>query len=232
MLEIDEQNHTSVLISSLGKIYNKGKIKGKLKAINLYLLNVVYKLLDGCCLTLSNTERRALMDIYRKIYFNSEDVCKITSIPKYQIQPTVRFFQAEVTDCNTYPKYANIYYWQEAEYATTYTNVRANALTTSFLEGKLSDTYTSFQTGKTIPYSNIGRICFLAMESDDKDFTVTDILNNVVNDSFDISYITSLNATLFVTKNVYSYGDIFFKFTKLSTGTEGNFTTQFDNTFN
>ena len=39
MLEINEQNHTSVLISSLDNIYNQGKLNGKLNSVNLYILN-------------------------------------------------------------------------------------------------------------------------------------------------------------------------------------------------
>ena len=46
MFEINELNHVPVVISSLDKIYNKAKVNGKLNSINLYIFNIIFKLLN------------------------------------------------------------------------------------------------------------------------------------------------------------------------------------------
>ena len=50
MIQIDEKNHASVIIGSLNKIYNKVKLSGKLEAIDLYILNMIYNILNNCFL--------------------------------------------------------------------------------------------------------------------------------------------------------------------------------------
>lgn len=214
MIEIDEINHVPVLISSLDKIYNKAKVNGKLDSVNLYLLNIVFKLLNGCCVTLTNDQRRKLITIYSNIYFNSQSICKVKGIVKYKIPTRTKFFQAETEDCNTYPKFDNIYYWQEEDYTTILDDIVAVGDSTGYLTGKSFYSYAEFSTGKLLEYNNIGRICFMALESNNATLTVTDILGNVVNDAFDTHYYASINATLFVSRNIFSHGPINFKIIK------------------
>ena len=59
MFEINELNHVPVVISSLDKIYNKAKVNGKLNSINLYVFNIIFKLLNLESLTLTDTQSKA-----------------------------------------------------------------------------------------------------------------------------------------------------------------------------
>jgi len=52
------------------------------------------------------------MNLYRKLYFNSEEICHVNNIQKYQIQPKITFVQAETKDCNQFTSVVDkkIYY--------------------------------------------------------------------------------------------------------------------------
>lgn len=216
MLEINEQNNTAVLISSLDRIFNQGKLNGKLNAINLYILNLTHDLLNNCCIELTNDQRRALMDLYRKIYFNSEEICHVTNVQKYQIQPTITFTQAETIDCNQYTQVNKIFYWQESDYNSDFEDIKLLIVNTNYLNTKPNDTYLSFDIGKNINYTNVGKISFAIIETLSTDvFKIYDVLNNDVTHAFDTYYETINNCRLFVSKNTYSHGEINFKIKKI-----------------
>ncbi len=216
MLEINEQNNTAVLISSLDRIFNQGKLNGKLNAIDLYILNLTHDLLNNCCIELTNDQRRSLMDLYRKIYFNSEEICHVTNVQKYQIQPTITFTQAETIDCNQYPQINKIFYWQESNYNAMFDDIKLLIDNTRYFNQKSFDTFSLFEIGKNIEYSNIGKICFAIIETESTDtFKIYDILNNDVTHAFDTYYETINNCRLFVSKNIYSHGEINFKIKKI-----------------
>lgn len=216
MLEINEQNHTGVLLSSLDKIYNKGRLNGKLNSINLYILNIIYKLLDNCCIELTQENKIQLMDLYRKIYYNSETICKVSNIKKYNIPVKLHFEQAETEDCNVYPKANKIFYWQEESYVNTINVILDIIGNDDFFTLKSNDSLISFENGKLIEYNNIGRICFAIMESDENEvFKIYDILNNDITHSFITEYYTVKNCRLFISNNIYSHGDINFKIKKI-----------------
>lgn len=216
MLEINEQNNTAVLISSLDRIFNQGKLKGKLNSIDLYILNLTHDLINNCCIELTHDQRKALMDLYRKIYFNSEEICHVTNVQKYQIQPEITFTQAETTDCNQYPKINKIFYWQETNYNAVFDDIKLLIDNTGYLNSKQNDTLLSFEIGKNINYNNIGKICFAIIETLSTDnYRIYDILNNDVTHNFDAYYETVNNCRLFVSKNIYSHGEINFKIKKI-----------------
>ena len=54
----------------------------------------------------------------------------------------------------------------------------------------------------------------MAVSSNNVTLNIIDILGNNVNDAFDIHYYEDVNSTLFVSKNIFSYGPINFKITK------------------
>lgn len=215
MLDITEKAHVSVMISSLDKSYNNTLVGKPLKSNELYLLNIVFKLLDGCCLELSNNERRILLDLYRSLYFKSEQICPGPTLIKYQITNTPKFIQSESTDCNTYPQSNKIFYWQEDDINTLLSDIEPLIDDTNYLDNKLFDTISNFEKGIEIEYNNVGRICFLAMESTTTNYEIKDIYNNNITDAFDIVLIPVINSTLFVSKNFYSHGNINFKIKKL-----------------
>lgn len=232
MIEINDKNHISVLLSSLDKIYNQGKINGKLEAIDLYILNIIYKLLNNCCLELTNEQRKCLMNSYRNMYFYSNTICQATPIQIYQTNYKTKFFQAESEDCNNYPKFEDIYYWQEP-LGRNFANIHPDIVDSTYLIGKSFDTEENFKLGKDIDYSDIGVICFLVTDTLTTDtYKIYDILNNDITHTFNTIYIDSLNSTLFVSSNSYSYGLMNITIKKQTTNLSiGPFNRIFNNTF-
>lgn len=206
MLEINEINNISVIISSLDKIYKKGQLTGKLDSSNLYILNIIYNLLDNCCLELTNEQRILLMNMYRNIYFYSENICKVSNIKKYKIEPKIVFEQAEVTDCNQYTKFENIYYWQEENFEYTIDDVLPLISETGFFSNKLFDTEINFNSGVNCSFSKVGYVCFAILDSLETDtYEIYDVLNNNVTNMFDVDYANDIKTKLFVSKNIYSH---------------------------
>jgi len=231
MLEINELNNTSVLISSLDKIYNLGRLNGKLKSIDLYVLNIIFNLLNGCCIELTNDQRKNLMELYRYFYFNTEYICPVSNIQGYVNPKISQFTQAESIDCNQYPIKDKIYYWQESNYNSTAESIFYQVDDNGYFTNKLNDTKKSFETGKYIGYSEIGKICFAITESKDTEtYKIYDSLNNDVTHTFTRLFVNSMDIILFVSNNIYSHGTIFFKIKKTNNVYDDN--SIFDDTFN
>ena len=72
MQQINEKSHYSTIISSLNKEYKKTKLGKTLTPNDIYLLDIVYNLLQGCCLELSDIETKKLLQLYNNILFNSK----------------------------------------------------------------------------------------------------------------------------------------------------------------
>lgn len=215
MIEINEKNHQSALISSLEKVYNNGKLTGRLNSIDIYLLNIIYKLLNNCCIELTDIQKKILMDMYRNIYFHSEQICNTTSIEIYEHVYKTPFFQAEVDDCNTYPVADKIYYWQEQNYNTTIEDILLLVDDQDYFLNKSYDSKENFEIGKNITYNNIGRICFAITEYDDlENYEIFDTLNNNITTTFDFEFVESIKTLLIVSKNIYSNGDVKIKIKK------------------
>ena len=227
MIEITIKNHLGVLIGSIEKIYKRAQLIGKLEIIDIYYLNIIYKLLNK--LELTNDENNQLIDYYNKLSFYSENICPPKVIKKYQTTPKPKFEQAENTDCNTVVLNKSILYWQEV-YTLNNSQITNLVDDTNYLVDKPSDTYENFEIGKNIDYTKVGKIVFLALESDNKDFVITDVLNNDVTHTFSLTYLPQLNATLFISDNNYAYGNLFFKINK-QTQESGIFNNSFNNIF-
>lgn len=215
MIEIKDNKHISVIIESLVKSYKKAKINGILKVKEIYYLNIIKRLLDNDNLTLTNDENNLLINIYNNLAFNSQQVCPPKIYKSYQTTPRIKFEQAEVDDCNTYPHSDKIFYWQEEDKNTLLADIQPIVDDTGYLVDKLFDTFANFEAGIEINYNKIGRIAFLAMESDTLNYSIKDVYNNDVTDAFDIVLIPTINSTLIVSKNFYSHGNINFKIKKL-----------------
>jgi hypothetical protein len=204
MLEINEQNHTSVLISSLNKIYNQSKLKGKLNSINLYFLNIIFNLLNNCCIELSNKEKKQLMNVYRKLYFNSENICNVENVLKYKIEPKITFTQAETKDCNQYNEGINkkIYYWKESVgSSTTFEDIVLICKNLSYVTTHNNNTFQEFNNGVEIDYLNPTTkcICFnlhgVTINDNYKLYDENDV--NITN-LYDSQYIPETNSLIFV----------------------------------
>lgn len=211
MINITIKNHLGVLIGSIDKIYKRAQMVGKLESKEVYYLNIIYKLLNN--LELTNSQNNQLITFYNKLSFYSDNICPPKVIKKYQTTPKPKFEQAEVTDCNTVISNKSILYWQEV-YTLNNSQITELVDNTNYLVDKPSDTYENFEIGKNIDYTKIGKIVFLALESDTVNYIIKDVLNNDVTHTFNISLIPQLNATLFISDNNYSHGIMNFKIIK------------------
>ena len=211
MINITIKNHLGVLIGSIDKIYKKAQMVGKLESKEVYYLNIIYKLLNNSELT--NSQNNQLITFYNKLSFYSDSICPPKVIKKYQTTPKPKFEQAEITDCNTYSKNELIFYWQEI-YTLNNSQITDLVDNTNYLMDKPSDTYENFEIGKNIDYTKVGKIVFLALESDTVNYIIKDILNNDITHTFTIIIIPQLNATLFISDNNYSHGTMNFKIIK------------------
>ena len=211
MINITIKNHLGVLIGSIDKIYKKAQMVGKLESKEVYYLNIIYKLLNN--LELTNSQNNQLITFYNKLSFYSDNICPPKVIKKYQTTPKPKFEQAEVTDCNTVISNKSILYWQEV-YTLNNSQITNLVDDTNYLIDKPSDTYENFEIGKNIDYTKVGKIVFLALESDTISYIIKDDLNINVTHTFDITLIPHLNATLFISDNNYSHGIMNFKIIK------------------
>ena len=231
MTEINDKNHISILLSSLNKSYKQAKLKGKLNSIELYIFNIIFKLLNDEYLVLTTEERKCLISLYEKMYINSKNICN--NLPIYKTKYVTKFFQAESTDCNNYPKFEKIYYWQEEDIDNRIADVVIVVDNLNYLTKKLGDTEPNLEIGKNIQYNYIGVICFLITDALTTDvYKIYDILNNDVTNGFDTQYIDDLNSILFVSKNIYSHNLMNLKIKKQAIGlTSGPFNQTFNNIF-
>ena len=233
MIRNNDNDHFISVVGSLDKSYLHAKTYGKLNTSEIYILNTIYNILNNFT-NLTASQKNSLSLLYNHIYYNSSNICKTYSINSNLINSKKSFIQNALIKARTIPSNSSsniIYYWQEEDLNTTIEDIIPLTYNSSFFTSKSSDTYDNFENiGKTINYSNVGRIGFYATESDNKSFIVTDILNNDVTNIFDIIYLSDSNATLFVSKNFYSNGNIFFKF-KQTTELNIIFDTQFNNIF-
>ena len=107
-----------------------------------------------------------------------------------------------------------VYYWQLEDVQEDINNV-IPLISIPFLNTLPQVPFSDFEVGKIVTYVKVGRICFAISPTQIQNFTITDSLNNDVTDAFDLDYNIDLNLILFVSKSVYSYSSIYFKFKKL-----------------
>jgi len=215
-MTLNDKLHTSSIINSLNKAYNQSKLNGKLVTEDIYLLDSIYKLLDGCEMSLNNKQLKNLKELYISILNNSKYICKTPIFKTYYSKEVIPFVQAESQDCNNIPKLDLIYYWQES-LGVLPSTILANIATDQYLQTKPSDLKSKFIEGKDINYTDIGLICFALNDvlvidnyhiyDDDNDSDVTL--------GFESFYNTELKTRIFISYNIYSYGLMNFKIKKI-----------------
>jgi len=213
MQQIYEKSHYATLISSLNKQYKKAKIGKSLTPIDIYLLDIIYNLLQESNLILSDEEKDKLLEMYNILLYNSKVICNNTYNEVSQMSKVDKFIQAEKTDCNNFPVQTIldvIYYWQE----DSITNTIEDIIPEINDREKLQATYIDFSDGKTITYSNIGRICFLLNNETSINYSIYDELNNNVTSLFDLQYVSNVNGVIIVSQSIYSHGIINLKIIK------------------
>ena len=219
MQQINEKAHYSTLISSLNKEYKKTKLAKTLTPNDIYLLDIVYNLLQGCCLELSDIEIKKLLQLYNNILFNSKIICNNNYQETYQMSKKDKFIQAEKTDCNNIPLQpiiTKIYYWQEP-LGVIVDDILELIESGTYLETKFSDSISIFEEGKDINYTDIGLICFALNNSLLTDnYHIYDDDNNAdITNGFESFYNEELQTRIFISNNIYSYGVMNFKIKKI-----------------
>lgn len=191
---------------------NKGIIKNK----ELYLLNMIFKLVDlNCLIGDSEINKKKLNSLYYKILNKYSFLCKSDLDRTYYFKSKNinKTFEVDQS-CEIITKEYKIYYWQSEVIKDEISQIKL-LINPTFLSTKQFDTYQNFELGKTITYSDIGRICFLDSNSNTVNYEIKDILGNLITDQFDIENLPN-NQTLIVSKNIMSFGDIKLKIKKIT----------------
>lgn len=213
MIEISDKKHVSTIIESINKAYKRARINGKLLIMDVYYINIIKQLLDNDVLDLTVNQKNTLISLYTKFSLISDNICSPRIYKSYQTNKVIKFEQAEVKDCNTYNAFPKIYYWQEEFIRNEADVLSENKI--DYLDDKLFDTYTIFESGKDITYTYVGLICFFATDSLDTDsFIIKDSLGNNVTHTFNITYDDVVNGMLFVSQNKYTNSTMNFKIIK------------------
>ena len=107
-----------------------------------------------------------------------------------------------------------VYYWQLDNTSDDITEVLP-LVNPTYLMTKPNLPFATFAEGQIVSYTDIGRIVFAIAPSQVENFTITDSLNNDITNDFDVHYDPIYSIAIFVSKNVMSYGGIYFKFKKV-----------------
>lgn len=214
MQQLNEKLHYSVLINSLNKEYGKNKTGKQMTPDDIYVLDIIYNLLQDCCTPLNNEEKSQLLKMYNYLLFNSNTICNEGYYKSYQTGKKEIFFQAEKDDCNDVPlkpQPVKIYYWQEESPTITVQQIIDKSDST-YVFSKNYDFTTQFNIGKDITYTNVGRICFSIVTSKISDnYKIFDYLNNDVTSGFTKTHLPDIDSILFISNNIYANGIINFK---------------------
>ena len=109
----------------------------------------------------------------------------------------------------------DVYYWQLDNVQEDINDI-IPLFNTTYLNNKPLLPFITFEQGNIVNYSEIGRIAFAIKETDILNFIITDSLNNNITNGFDYEYFPLTKTVLFVSKNPYSFSNIYFKFKKIT----------------
>lgn len=112
------------------------------------------------------------------------------------------------------PSTTKVAYWQLTNTNDKLAEVLAG-LTLPILDAKPFELYPIFNDGKTITYTNIGRIVFAIYTTVEQNFIITDTLGNNITDNFEVAYVPSLQCMVYVSKSIITHSTIGFEFNTL-----------------
>lgn len=210
---ITNKNHLETVVGSLNKIILIAQQKGVLNSKELFLVNLIGKIVLEDYNEMPFKDKQRLTNMYFAVMNKySKIICKSELKRNYAF---TSYLDANIipNKCYIAPVIKAIFYWQEL-YNLDNSQIIDFVDDQNYLNDKPSDTYENFEIGKNIDYNKIGKIVFLALESDTLNYTIKDVLNNDVTHAFTITLIPQLNATLFVSNNNYSHGTMNFKIIK------------------
>lgn len=216
MIRNNDKQHLLTTICSLNKSIFNAKLKGSLISSEIYILNSIYNLLTKCSNSLTEDNKNKLSLLYNHVFYNYSNICKTYDINSSLTKSTPIFTQNNSSSTSNVPSFKYINYWQEQNYDTTFENIKILVEDPLYPESKPHATYEVFEAGLLIPYNNIGRICFVLKDTVyNENYAIYDILNNDITPSFYRYYDEVNKYILFVSTNIYSYGDITLKIKKI-----------------
>lgn len=210
---IKKKTHLETLIGSIEKMMLTAKTKGQLRSKEIFLLNLVGKIILEHSELISFKDKQRLTNMYFAIMNKySKLICKAEIKRNYHFESYLDALNV-ADNCYTANEEEKIVYWQE-DFTLDNNAIQIVAGNEVYVSTLPSDTYEVFEQGKDIEYSKVGKIVFLALNSETTNYIIKDSLGNDVSHSFEIALFPELHATLIISDNIYSYGTMNFKIIK------------------
>jgi hypothetical protein len=220
-MNISKETHLQNLLGSIETMFTNARNKGIIKNKELYLLNLVAKLVNYDEINeVSDKYKKELSIFYFKLLRKYNKIlCNNLPIKKFihvsQILNTIY----EQSSCdNIEPCYDTIepdkiYWWQELTYDNDETETIAAP---GFFSDKLFDSETNFATGVDCLFTDVGYVFFAIMDSKNADnYQIYDALNNNITHTFSKIYSNLMECIIFVSNNIYSHSTTNLKIIKI-----------------
>lgn len=215
-MNLNRKDHLVTLISSIDIMFNNAKNKGIIRNKELYLLNLINKLInyDGVNI-INDHSKKDLSDFYfRLVAIYKDIICRTLPKKCYSYQNHLNISHVP-DECYDFPHTNKIIYWQSEDLSERFDDILPQ-ITPGYLSDKIFDTKTNFIIGVNCDYTSIGVISFFVLETLETDsYRVYDTLNNDVTDLFTIAWVDSINGTLITSNNIYSISIINIKIKKI-----------------
>lgn len=106
-----------------------------------------------------------------------------------------------------------VYQWQYDDFTSDIS--LAPTIDQAYLDLQTKVPEKSFKNGMNFTYTKIGRIGFALQNTANNKWNILDVIGNIITDTvFDRYYNSTLKTEIFISKEVYSFGDIYFKLVK------------------
>lgn len=90
-----EKDHLEVIIGSTFNSYRQARLGKKINTTDIYLLNLIYEFLNGCCVTITDAQKVKLEELYGRLYVRSKMICKNLNLEQYKYSKQDTFSQVK-----------------------------------------------------------------------------------------------------------------------------------------
>lgn len=214
-----KENHLEVLIGSLNKMFLNARNKGIIKNKEIFLLNIIYKILKAdCYIQNKEKETKELLSIYYRILNKYTFLCKSDLSKDYyfkhkNINKTINVC---LDECPEPTKKSIVYFWQEKLRGTTIDDIES-LINEEYLLDKNKASYEEASDGVIVDCEYIAKIVFVATNTQETNFIVKDVLGNDITQYFEIRKLEDLNSVMICSLKPYSFGEVFLKLKKQPT---------------
>jgi hypothetical protein len=196
------QNNINILIGSVKQALDNRLILGpSVNVETVVLFNTLHKTLNYC-LTQNNVayfdKIKKLKSLILSLRYSCSKICNYKNLVE------------ETLDYGSYIE-DTVFYWQYEDIATDIS--AANLIDQDFLDLQTTAVLVpNFVEGITIPYTQIGRIAFAIQEVDKNVYQITDSFgNDLTSTIFDTYYNVTLKTQVYISKEIYTFGNVYFK---------------------